>query len=99
MTITKDPPPDPIGVVFQNKDGGFRFDTSPEWRHWLNKLGPVVKGNISDASTSHAVDSWATTNTALDNLATIINSFHPHHCQTNICHNTQKVEKIMVSIQ
>ena len=66
MTTIKSPPPDPI--LDDN------MQTHPMWRHWFNNLKMVAQTNITDASTSHAVDSWATTNSALDALASKINS-------------------------
>ena len=45
------------------------------WQKWYVILKSLFhQDHIADASTSHSVDSWATTNTALDALGTKINS-------------------------
>ena len=74
MTTTKSPPLDPIAKITKDSVGNTRMDTVVAWRIWFEDLKTTAKDNIADASTSHSVSSWATTNNALDSLATKINS-------------------------
>ena len=73
MTTTKSPPLDPIAKITQ-ESGGYRMDTRVAWRLWFEDVKTTAEDNIADASTSHSVSSWATTNSALDALGTKINS-------------------------
>jgi hypothetical protein len=50
---------------------------SKAWDAWfreIEKKFPEIQPHIANASTTHAVTDWATTNTALNTLGTKINS-------------------------